>query len=86
MIIAFTWKPRAGKMLICIYLLLAFVRSLMGLAFYMINILGHGIGAKYVNIYSLFVGLIHMAAVILLLCFVIVSRNNYASENQPGDS
>jgi hypothetical protein len=78
MIMAFIWKPRPGKILFCIWLLLTFIISLMGVA---INfIINTEIGREfrpYIQIYSYFSGTIHLISVILLLSFIIISREYY---------
>jgi len=90
MIIAFTWKPRAGKMLICMSLLLAFIGSSMGVVLTLLMASGVGVGRtispQFINIYSYFSGILHITSVTLLLCFIIIARDNYASENHHGDS
>ena len=40
-IIAFTWKPRAGKILLCLSLLLAFIVSIAGLVLNFLIIYGN---------------------------------------------
>ena len=86
LIIAFTWKPRAGKILICMSLLLSFIASSTGIA--LISLIASGIRTvtQYISIFSFFSGFLHLASVTLLLCFVIVARDNYASENHHVDS
>ena len=75
MIFAFTWKARKGKWLLCVSLILSFFAAFH---FRVLNLLIRGGGLDFSGALFQcfnFMGIIlHQAANILLLCFVIVAR------------
>ena len=81
------WKPRPGKILLCLSLFLAFIVSSMGVGVQLLMSTETGMAYRqYLSIYSFFSGTLHLTSVILLLCFVIIAGTQNASENHYDES
>ena len=75
MIFAFTWKARKGKWLLCTSLVLSFIALFH---FRVLSLLIRGGGMDFSGVlfqcFNVLGIILHQAANILLLCFVIVAR------------